>query len=197
MVVRSDVSVEAIGTMASLPDDISPLWIGTSLIIDDSAYVVLGRIRMYWPDGAWNEWFVDDGERPAWLVEAQGFFSIAFPRPMPSILVGAPWPVLGATIDLEGTPYRVSDLKEATCRGSEGELPFAAPSGRVVRYADLNSPSGGFASLEDSDEGRRFFSGVNVHFDDLCFSHLRPVEGWVEPARGTRGSGDPEYPPGP
>jgi hypothetical protein len=196
MVVRSDVSVAAIGTMASLPDDISPLRIGTGLVVDDRAYVVLGRIRMYWADGAWNEWFIDDGTTPGWLVEAQGFFSVAFPLPLPPVLVDAPWPVLGATLDLGGTIYRVSDLKEATCRGSEGELPFAAPSGRVVRYADLNSPAGGFVSLEDSDEGRRFSSGANVHGDDLGFSNLRPVEGWVEPPRRARSDGDPEFPPG-
>ena len=196
MGVRSDVSVAAIGTMASLPDDISPLRIGTGLVVDDRAYVVLGRIRMYWADGAWNEWFIDDGTTPGWLVEAQGFFSVAFPLPLPPVLVDAPWPVLGATLDLGGTIYRVSDLKEATCRGSEGELPFAAPSGRVVRYADLNSPAGGFVSLEDSDEGRRFSSGANVHGDDLGFSNLRPVEGWVEPPRRARSDGDPEFPPG-
>ena len=187
MVVRSDVSLEAIGTMASLPDDISPLRIGTGLTIEGRSYNVLGRARMYWADGAWNEWFIDDGATPGWLIEAQGFFSVAFPRPLPPILTGAPWPVLGATIDLGGTLYRVSDLKEATCRGSEGELPFAAPSGRVVRYADLNSASGGFVSLEDADDGRRFYSGANVHFDDLGFNDLRPVEGWAEPPRGARG----------
>ncbi len=52
MVVRSDVAVAAIGAMASLPDDISPLQIGTDLTLDGRRYTVLGRVRMYWADGA-------------------------------------------------------------------------------------------------------------------------------------------------
>ena len=198
MVVRSDVSVEAIGTMASLPDDISPLQIGTGLMVNDRSYTILGRTRMYWADGAWNEWFIDDGAKPGWLVDAQGFFSVAFPLPLPPVLTDAPWPVLGATIDLGGT--LVPRLR------SEGsDLPGQR---RRVAFRGAERTSGALRGLKqrvrricqpwrDSDEGRRISSGANVHFDDLGFKNLRSVEGWEEPPRNARSSGDPEYPPAP
>jgi hypothetical protein len=195
MVVRSDITVEAIGAMASLPDDISPLRVGANLTVDNRRYTLLGRARMYWAGGAWTEWFMDDGTAPGWLIEAQGFFSVAFSLPLPPGFATAPWPALGAEIIVEGQTYRVTDLKQATCAGSEGELPFTARAGREVRYADLTSEVGGFAGLEEGDDGRRLYVGHHIHFDDVAFRDLRDVEGWTPPSVGARLAGDPEYSP--
>jgi hypothetical protein len=195
MVVRSDVEVETIGRMASLPGDISPLQIGTKLTHAGRAYTLLGRTRMAWDDGAWTEWFMDDGTVQGWLADAQGFLSVSFEQPLPPLLATAAWPVLGDAVTLEGKIYRVSDLKQATCIGSEGELPFAAPRGRTARYADMISLSAGFASIEESKEGRRLYFGAYVRFDELHFDGLRPVEGWARPGPGA--AGDPQFPPAP
>ena len=81
--------------------------------------------------------------------------------------------------------------------GSEGELPFAAPAGRVVHYTDMTGPFAGFAGLEESDDGRRLYIGENVTFDDLTFANLRPVEGWTLPRPGGRLAGDPQFSPAP
>jgi hypothetical protein len=91
----------------------------------------------------------------------------------------------------------VTDLKQAICAGSEGELPFTARRGREVRYADLTSGAGGFAGLEEGEDGRRLYAGRNIHFDDMEFGNLREVEGWTAPPAGARLAGDPEYSPGP
>jgi hypothetical protein len=117
--------------------------------------------------------------------------------PIPPCFVAAPWPALGTEITVEGTTYHVTDLKQATCAGSEGELPFSAPKGREVRYADLTSQDGGFAGLEESKDGRTLYAGRNVHFDDVAFGNLRDIEGWTPPSVGARLAGDPEYPPSP
>ena len=191
MVVRSGVAVESIGQMASLPDDISPLQIGTTLIYAGRRYTLLGRARMAWEDGAWTEWFMDNGSTPGWLTDAQGFLSVSFEQPVPPTI--APRLAVGTEVILQDRVYRVADLKHATCVGSEGELPFAAPSGRTADYTDMVSLSAGFASLEESKVGRQLYIGENLTFDDLSFGNLRPLEGWTPPR--TPMAGDPQLPP--
>jgi hypothetical protein len=181
MIVRGDRTLESIGRMASLPEDISPLQIGTTLVYSDRRYTLLGRYCMGWADGVWTEWFIDDGTAPGWLVHAQGFFSVAFEHPVAPPLDTAPWPAAGMEIVIDDTSYRVTDLKEAKCIASEGELPFAAKPGLTIGYADMLSRSGGFATLEESQGARSLSVGQNLAFDDLRFANLRPLEGWTPP----------------
>jgi hypothetical protein len=191
MVVRCGVAVESIGQMASLPDDISPLQIGTTLMVANRRYTLLGRVRMAWEDGAWTEWFMDDGSSPGWLTDAQGFLSVSFEQPVPPVV--APRLAVGTEVTLQDRVYRVADLKHATCVGSEGELPFAAPRGGTADYTDMVSLSAGFASLEESETGRQLYVGENLTFDDLSFDNLRPLDGWTRPR--TPMTGDPQVPP--
>lgn len=179
-VVRGDRDVSLIGKMADLPDEITPLQLGAQLRHAGQTYALLGRLRMAWADGAWNEWFVDGGDRRGWLAEAQGFFALCFEEALPPSLAGAP-PALGSTVTIGGRNFRVSDIKQATCVGSEGELPFPAPRGRVATYYDMIEPTGCFAGLEIADDEKRLYVGVYLRTSSLVFSGLRPVEGWTEP----------------
>jgi DNA-directed RNA polymerase subunit RPC12/RpoP len=181
MVVRGDRTLESIGRVASLPEDISPLQIGTTLRYRDQRYTLLGRYWMGWADGVWTEWFMDDGTSQGWLAHAQGFFSVAFEHAMLPSLETAPWPAAGMEIIIDDLSYRVTDLKSAKCIASEGELPFAAKPQLMIGYADMLSSSGGFATLEETEGARSLFVGQNVDFDDLHFANLRPLEGWTPP----------------
>jgi hypothetical protein len=189
-VLRTDRDVSLIGKQADLPEEISPLQVGTSFVRQDR-YELLGRVRMSWADGAWTEWFVSGRGGKGWLAEAQGFLALSFEAPVTHDLAGS-LPPLGAVVEIGGQPFRVSDIKQATCLGAEGELPFAAPKGRTATYYDMVSPSWGFAGLEESPEGRRLYLGEYVDFDTLQFSNLRPVEGWRLPLTPTQG--DPHLP---
>lgn len=205
-VVRGDRDVSLIGEMADLPDDVSPLQVGTGFTHAGRACTLLGRTRMGWADGAWTEWFFDGGSAQGWLTEAQGFLSVSFERPVPPELASGRLPALGALVPIGGESYRVSDLKRATCIGSEGELPFTAPRGRSATYADMvgrasvagraeaGGGAGGFASIEDSAEGRRLYVGTYADFDGLRFTNLREVEGWTPPRHGIDASLDPSVP---
>ncbi len=189
-VLRTDGAVAAIGRMAALPADVSPIQIGTQLAWRGTPFTVLGRIRTAWQDGAWNEWFLDGGGQPAWLAEAQGFLSIAFDAPVPAGLAGAP-PALGSRLTVEGQVFGVADIKQAVCVGSEGELPFAAPHGRGTTYVDLVGAGGGFAGLEISPDGQRFFLGQYAPFHAFGFRNLRGLDGWAVPDPAADRSGDP------
>ena len=132
LIVRHDKDVEAIGKMAELPDDISPFQIGTTGSYNNVHFSLIGRVRMSWEDGGWNEWFLwfDDGKK-GWLAEAQGFLAISFEfdrdeTPAANSLAWTKAPLhLGQDIYLNRQSFSVADLKacesvacEANCRPS-------------------------------------------------------------------------------
>ncbi|SPE51072.1 conserved hypothetical protein [Verrucomicrobia bacterium] len=189
MVVRHDVNVEAIGQMAQLPPDLSPLQLGTQGEIDGQGFTLIGRVRLAYEEGSWNEWcalFAD--ERYGWVAEAQGFFMVSFeiapPEGFPQGADGMP---LGTKWNIEEQSYDVTDSKETVVLGSEGELPFAAPPNRKATSIDLTGAGGKFASVEFSEAGCRLFVGRYARFDDLKFSNLRPVPGWSEGESAPKG----------
>jgi len=174
--------------MAELPDDISPFQIGTTGHYNHVSFTLIGRIRMSWEDGGWNEWFLwfDDGKK-GWLAEAQGFLALSFSYDAPNEGQSVPpsWsdkPLhLGQeNIHIDRQPYTVSDLKQAICVACEGELPSVTKQGEKSYSADLLGPDTLFASF-DCDENwvpEHCFLGVYVEFDDLCFDQLRELPGW-------------------
>jgi hypothetical protein len=191
-VVRTDLAVEAIGIMATLPDEITPLQIGARLAWQGRHFTLLGRLRIGWEDGAWTEWFMDDGAASqAWLTEAQGLLAVSVEQDVPPALAAAP--SLGEVVMLGSTGFRVADIKRGTCLGSEGELPFAAPKGRIATYIDMVGQTAGFAGLEESEDGRRLYTGTYVPFERLGFTGLRDVEGWPPPLPDPERRHDPRY----
>lgn len=184
-VVRTDRDVSRIGQAADLPDEMTPIQVGTVVTAAGTPFTVAGRVRMSWEDGFWNEWFLA-GDGPAgagWLAEAQGTWAVSFPCPLEEAQGLNPDmpPALGDPVRIRGRAFRVSDVKAASCVGSEGELPFAAERGWTALYADMLSEDGGFAGAEYSDDGARLFLGQYVTFASLRPRNLRPVEGWTAP----------------
>ncbi len=182
MVVRHDVNVEAIGQMAALPPDLSPLQIGTKGEIDGQAFTLIGRVRLAYEDGSWNEWCALFGDnRYGWVAEAQGFFMVSFEveRP-PQLPTDAGQLPVGRAIEIEQLPYTVTDCKETICLGSEGELPFVASPNRKATSIDFMGAGGEFACAQYAEKDMRLFVGRYAHFDDLKFSDLKPVPGWSD-----------------
>jgi hypothetical protein len=178
LAVRRDKDVESIGKMAELPDDMSPFQIGTGGKFKGLSFSLIGRMKIGWEDGCWNEWFLfaDDG-RKGWMAEAQGSLAISFEIEEKQ----APdnFPELGHFVNLDGKPFTVTDIKETECIGSEGELPIIAPRGRKARTVDLANRQGGFASMEyHAPDPIRIYVGEYAEFDNLQFTGLRELPGW-------------------
>jgi hypothetical protein len=190
MVVRHDVDVEAIGTMAELPQDMSPFQIGTEGIWKGTHFTLVGRLKIGWADGTWNEWFMasDDGRR-GWLAEAQGFYAVSYETAPPDLAFarramdhlgkGSKKTLfIGSTLKLDDRYYKVVDVKMATCIGSEGELPFAAPRGRKTVSVDLVAANGGFACVEIETGSIRAYTGRYAEWKELKVSHERKFDDW-------------------
>jgi hypothetical protein len=152
--VRHDMNLEDLGKMAQLAEDTSPIQIGTIGKYKNLTFHVVGRVKVGWEQGEWNEWYVafEDG-RFGWLADAQGDFGVCFAlNPVPAVPTADAIGV-GSKVSLaEGQSFSVSDIKTAIYRGSEGELPFRAMPGRTSKSVDLNNEQGGFATIDYSEQ---------------------------------------------
>ena len=55
VLVRSDVDVKKLGEVGDLPDNSSPIQLGTEGIYRNKGFVVAGRIVYQYENGGWNE----------------------------------------------------------------------------------------------------------------------------------------------
>jgi len=178
ILVRRDVDLEKVGTVADLPQDSSPLQLAAEGIYRNRAFVVVGRILYEYEQGGWNEWHIvfNDGAS-GWLSDAQAEYAVSFQTPMTG-LPAANEVRRGARYQWNGVDYQVTTLTRAHYRGVEGELPFEYWDKTEVLFADLASRDGRFATLDYSDPEPLLFTGEAVSFDDLRLKNLRQFEGW-------------------
>ncbi len=176
--VRQDMNLEKLGEMAELQDDLTPLQIGTKGQCDNEPFELVGRLRVAYEGGAWNEWYALSGDKECWLSEAQGFY--AFCRPVEnsagitrdSIFAGK-----SVYVDKLGM-MDIDDARDVFCLYSEGELPFKAQLGRRSFSVDLSGPHLKMATIEITDSEVRIFKGRYLEFDEFNFQNLRRIDGW-------------------
>jgi len=142
-------------------------------------FTLIGRVRKDWSDGHWDEWSaLFDDSANGWLAEAQGFYSMCFQE----VLQASPPPVDSLCpdqyVNLNGTPFQVTDIKSCTCHFGEGELPFICEPGKTMMSVDLSSGSETFGGLEYADGEVGFFRGEYLKFSDFNFKRVRVLEGW-------------------
>ena len=177
--IRRDLDVEQVGTMAALLEDVTPLQLAAEGVWRSIHFAVVGRVQVRWEQGMWNEWYCafDDG-RGGWLGDASGEYSVSFEtrvtEPLPA------WPALapGLRVTLGGVSYEVTDLREAHVVGGEGELPLAIEAGRKTTTADLRTATARFATLDYSDDAPRLYTGEVVELAALRMRGLREFDGW-------------------
>ncbi len=181
--LRSDEGLKQLGTMAEVPEDISPLQLGVTGVIGKKTFEVVGRLVQGWEDGYWNEWYLllSDGTG-AWLGEAQGFWMYSERKPEleKSVPGSADKVQVGKRLHINGVgKFHVNDRKRATCIASEGSLPFASPQGRTSVSFDLSGDQNAFATLDYSvSEPVFLYLGQHLEFESFQFKNLRTFEGW-------------------
>ncbi len=150
-VLREDQALSDQGKMSAVLEDYSPLQIGSSGIYDGINFSLIGRIQLQYPDGLWNEWYLqfDDGSN-GWLSDASGQFVLTRQA---GVFDGAPqFDALGVNhlVAYKSITYRVTDYRRATCTGGQGELPFVVGKGWQTAVADLRFQAR-FMSLDYTD----------------------------------------------
>ena len=179
VVVRHDVDLEAIGEVSDLPQDGSPILIGTEGRLDGKAFTVIGRIAYEYDEGGWNEWHLvyADGTS-GWLSDAQLEYAVSSLVSPSSPIPAQDQLTVGTHYSYRSTILQVSTLTRARYKGVEGELPFEYWGKDAVLFADLRSTDRTFATIDYSDGTPILFVGRLVEYDELDLRHVRTFEGW-------------------
>lgn len=177
--IRHDMDLEMIGKMSEIQDELTPLQIGTTGDYNGRKFEIVGRLKVAYEDGFWNEWYaLFPDSREAWLAEAQGFYALCFSVEG----LEAPDPAevkVGATLAIGAHgAFTVEDMREVQCQYSEGELPMNAAKGRASLSVDLTANDYQMGTIEYAADDVRVFIGGYVEFDDFKFSNLRKIDGW-------------------
>lgn len=188
LLMRHGLTLEAVGTVAELPGDVSPIQIGTRFKAETRALTAVGRVRWGWSGGSWNEWLLiaTDGSRH-WLGEAMGMYMLTAEYPdaldIPAIrnfAEGNPMAV-DATVKAGGQWFHVADIKEASCLGSEGDLPFPTLPGWTMTSVDFRNDAGAALSVQRGRDGTSAWLGLWSNLAGLAPIGLRVLEGWAIP----------------
>ena len=172
VVARTDRGLAGLGTVA----DIAPTEHGLALR-DRGAYggarfEVIGRVVLRHPaGGTWEEYAIafEDG-RSAVIATAMGRWFITGPVP---VQVLRAWESLGPghTIALGAYGmFVVAERNEAPFESAQGELPFAARVGDVLRFVDLSGADGRVATVHYTRSGgaHAVYMGVEVQRAQLA-----------------------------
>lgn len=177
-VLRTDRGLQDLGKVAAIADTPSLIAVGDQGTLAGRPFEVLGRVQLDHGAGPWDEYYVafDHGQNWGWLAYAQGRWHVT--NVIPDL--AAP---RYSELQLEGDIpigqfgyFRIAEIKTATIRSAEGELPGAFPAGYVRYYADCYGQNGQFATL-DYDDGSRpatIFAGYVFAEPQLVVTQLGP-----------------------
>lgn len=180
ILVRSDLDLKKVGQVADLPQDSSPIQIGTEGQYQNRPFVVVGRILYEYEQGGWNEWHIvyNDG-KSGWLADAQLEYDLSFWTQSPTPLPPVEQIQRDGRFHWDNRDYVVTSVTHAHYKGVEGELPFEYWGKQDMTFADLRTVTGEFATIDYSENPPLLFMGRPVEFDDLHFKNLRVFEGWT------------------
>lgn len=179
IIVRTDVDLQKVGMVADLPDNSSPIQLGTEGKYNHKAFVVAGRIIYDYDQGTWNEWHLifNDGTS-GWLSDAQLLYDVSFLADYRQKLPPSSEITVGRTFQFNKVAYQVTTITVAHYRGVQGELPFQYWDKSDVPFVDLRNEDGKFATLDYSEQEPLLFTGEAVEFEQLELVNLRSFEGW-------------------
>lgn len=165
----TDDSLEAVGRQHLLIDYGSMLRVGMRATLRDTPFSVLGRLRIKYEDGFWDEWYVqllDKGDM-AWIQEDDGAFVLFRQR---ESLDGIPYDAIkvGTFYDFGGEYNEVfiTSKGHAQVEGGEGELPFAIVPGDPADFVE-GMKAGGLVSVEVLPDECNLFEGMPFELDEI------------------------------
>ncbi|NJO14151.1 MAG: DUF4178 domain-containing protein, partial [Rhizobiales bacterium] len=125
-----------VGESGTVPFDVSPIQLGTTLLVDGVRGEIVGRERWGWDGGSWNEWLLQlPGDAHRWVAEEAGQYMVMAPASLHAAeaeklaeLGGKGDAALGERVQVGLRWFTVADIKSIRCLASEGHLPAVVSS---------------------------------------------------------------------
>ena len=179
ILVRHDVDLRRVGVASDVPPTTSAIQLGTEGRFKGTPFTVVGRIIYEYERGRWNEWHIRlDDETSAWLSDALAEYAVSRQLERPPELPRAAKLSVGQSFVFDGTKFTVMTLTTARYFGVEGELPFEYWDKSKIVFADLESATDRFATIDYSEPEPLVFVGEYQEFGQLALTNLREIEGW-------------------
>ncbi|WNJ15949.1 DUF4178 domain-containing protein [Pontibacter sp. G13] len=164
--------LEAAGDKHLLIDYGSVFEIGQRGAFQEKSFTVLGRIRLAYDGGFWDEWFVQfDDLKEGWIQEDDGQF-VMFQKvkdlqtslKVHHLKVGQ-W----TTFEDQYEKTFITHTSSATVQGGEGQLPFRIIPGEPADFAD-GILKGRPVSVELLPDEQALFVGVPFRLDQISLN---------------------------
>jgi hypothetical protein len=178
--VRDGESLTRIGKMAEVFDDFSPLQLMAQGKKNGLGFTVVGRLQFQYDEGRWTEWLcaLDDGGA-AWLSEDNGGFVWATASKSNTALPPADKWVVGKPFQINGKPFAIASVTQASLVAAQGELPKLPELGVPFTVVEARGTSGAAAevvSIDYSSEPPQVSLGTPVLLDDLQLTGLKDAQ---------------------
>ena len=178
ILVRHDVDLAKVGTVADALVDSSPIQLATEGVYDSKPFVVVGRIVYEYELGRWNEWhIVFNDSTSGWLSDAQLEYAVSVQSTAQTTFPAQPLP--GVEVGIGEAKYTITSVTRARYVGVQGELPFEYWDKTECLFVDLRTADARFATIDYSEREPLVFTGRQVDYDELRLNNVKQFEGWT------------------
>lgn len=178
VLVRDDLDLRLVGVESAIPEDASPIQLGTTGVWRGKPFTVVGRLAYRSARAAWSEWHLDLGGTSAWLSDAQLEYAVTRRIETPDgLAMDKLW--AGRDRRIDGVDFGITAVYEAQYVGMAGDLPFTYQPSGPLAFVDLRGrTTPAFATVDGSEDPPLVFVGEFVAARDLRLTGLREFEGW-------------------
>jgi hypothetical protein len=170
--------VDELGKISSLPPDMSFIQIGTCGTFQGDNFSVIGRIKVSWEQGNWNEWIAQfENGKIGWIGDFIGRLTVSFKDPSHSCIDFTSLSV-GQHLTIGNKMMTITDIKKVNYIGFEGEIPFERQMGDVGFSVDLQSQNEDCAFIDHFHNQTNIYVGCFIDADDLKLENIRLIDGW-------------------
>ena len=168
--------------VTAMPEDLTPLQIGTGGGIDLQPFEIIGRLRLQYEDGYLNLWFLHtSGQVMSWLAESFGQYTLCKSAIIPTLYDRLLREEVGENIHLSAREsFTIDHMQTCIDWDREGELPAFRNEVRFSKHFEMSTPNRDYAfAWQNRADEAMVVVGRTYPFEHFCFTNLRPLNEWI------------------